>query len=126
MTLEDRVAQLISMPCYGENPSTRSQDYKKFRHWVRDLHIGGLIVVNRSVNGTIRSAEPYKMVAFLNRMQKFAKVPLLVSADFERGASMRVNDTTKFPHLMAYGAANDPKLTFGAGVRCLSWRLIFL
>src|SRR3974377_85422 len=64
MTLEDRVAQLISMPCYGENPSTRSQDYKKFRHWVRDLHVGGLIVVNRVANGNVRNADPYAMAVF--------------------------------------------------------------
>lgn len=107
MTLEDKVAQLISMPCYGENPSTRSQDYKKFRHWVRDLHIGGLIVANRVANGTVRNADPYAMAVFLNRMQRLARVPLLVSADFERGASMRVANTTKFPHNMAFGAARD-------------------
>ena len=107
MTLEDRVAQLISMPCYGENPSTRSQDYKKFRHWVRDLHVGGLIVVNRVANGNVRNADPYAMAVFLNRMQRLSRVPLLVSADFERGASMRVANTTKFPHDMAFGAARD-------------------
>src|SRR4029077_19905072 len=54
--------------------------------------------------------EPYALAAFLNRMQRLAKVPLLVSADFERGASMRVNDTTPFPHAMAFGAAGDPEL----------------
>jgi beta-N-acetylhexosaminidase len=35
----------------------------------------------------------------------------MVGADFERGASMRVANTTKFPHLMAYGAAHDLALT---------------
>jgi beta-N-acetylhexosaminidase len=107
MSLRDRIAQLISMPCYGENPSTRSQDYKKFRHWVRDLHVGGLIVVNRVVNGSVRNADPYAMAVFLNKMQKMSATPLLVSADFERGASMRVANTVKFPHDMAYGAARD-------------------
>ncbi len=107
LTLRDRVAQLIMMPCYGENPSTRSDDYKRFRHWVRDLHIGGFIVANRVVNGTVRNADPYAMAIFLNKMQRLSRLPLLVSADLERGASMRVSDTTKFPHNMAYGAARD-------------------
>jgi beta-N-acetylhexosaminidase len=107
MTLRDRIAQLITMPCYGENPRTRSQDFKRFQHWVRDLHIGGLIVVNRVVGGQVHNADPYEMAVFLNRMQKLSRVPLLVSADFERGASMRVADTVKFPHNMAYGAARD-------------------
>jgi beta-N-acetylhexosaminidase len=115
MKLREVAAQLIVLKTFGEPPPSRSKEYQEYVHAVRDLRVGGLIVVNRAVNGSIRSAEPYKMVAFLNRMQKLAKVPLLVSADFERGASMRVNDTVKFPHLMAYGAANDPKLTFALG-----------
>lgn len=107
MSLRDKVAQLISMPCYGENPNTRSQDYKRFRHWVRDLHIGGLIVVNRIVNGSVRNADPYAMAVFLNKMQRLSRLPLLVSSDFERGASMRVANTVKFPHDMAFAAAGD-------------------
>jgi beta-N-acetylhexosaminidase len=107
MTLRDKIAQLISMACYGEAPSTRSSEYQKFRHWVRDLHIGALIVNNRVVQGQVRNAEPYAMATFLNRMQKLARVPLLVQGDFERGASMRVANTTKFPYNMAYGASGD-------------------
>jgi len=56
-------------------------------------------------------AEPYALAAFLNRMQRFAKVPLMVGADFERGASMRVDGVTVFPHAMAFGAAGDPALS---------------
>lgn len=107
MSLTDKVAQLISMPCYGENPGTRSQDFRKFRHWVRDLHVGGLIVVNRVVNGNVRNADPYALAVFLNKMQRFARIPLIVSSDFERGASMRIANTTRFPHDMAFGAARD-------------------
>jgi beta-N-acetylhexosaminidase len=44
-------------------------------------------------------------------MQRLAKTPLIVAGDFERGASMRIASTTKFPHLMAFGAAGDPELT---------------
>jgi len=40
-----------------------------------------------------------------------SRLPLLVSGDFERGASMRVSDTTVFPHAMAFAAAGDPALT---------------
>ena len=47
------------------------------------------------------------MAALLNRMQKISKLPLLVGADFERGASMRVNSTTPWPANMAFAAAQD-------------------
>jgi len=107
LSLRDRVAQLISVACFGEAPATRSRDFVRFRHWVRDLHVGGLIVNNRVVQGQVRNAEPYAMAVFINRMQKLARVPLIVQGDFERGPSMRVAGTTRFPHNMAYGAAGD-------------------
>jgi beta-N-acetylhexosaminidase len=107
MTVRDMAAQLIVITSYGEAPSARSAAFREFRSLVRDLKVGGIIVVNRVINGNVRNAEPYAMAAFLNRMQKFAKVPLLAAADFERGASMRVAGTVKYPHLMAYGAAGN-------------------
>jgi beta-N-acetylhexosaminidase len=111
MTPRDKVAQLVVIHSYGEALSSRSKAYKQFVHLVRDVRVGGLIVVNRVVGGSVQSAEPHAMATFLNRMQRLARVPLIVGGDFERGASMRVSGTTKFPHLMAYGAAHDPELT---------------
>ena len=95
------------VPCYGESIHTRSHTYRQYHHLVHDVHVGGLIVIGHTLNGSIRNAEPYAMAAFLNRMQKLAKLPLLVGADFERGASMRVNNTTPWPQNMAFGAARD-------------------
>jgi beta-N-acetylhexosaminidase len=111
MSVRDMAAQLLIITSYGEAPSSRSAAYREFVHLVRDLKVGGMIVANRVVYGSVRNAEPYAMATFLNRMQKLARVPLLVGADFERGASMRVAGTTKFPYQMAYGAAHDLKLT---------------
>ena len=107
MTLRDKVAQLLIMPIYGEPAHRRSATSKKYDHFVRDLHVGGFIVTGHSMNGGIRNAEPYAMAALLNRMQKMSKLPLLVGADFERGASMRVNSTTPWPANMAFAAAQD-------------------
>jgi len=107
MSLHDKIAQLVMMPCYGEAINTQSAQYRHYVHLVHDLKIGGLIVLGHVINGTVRNAEPYAMAAFLNRMQRMAQVPLLVGADFERGASMRVTSTTAWPHNMAFGAARD-------------------
>ena len=52
MSLRDRVAQLVIGVAYGDVPSRKSPEYEKFRHWVRDLQIGGLIVNNRVQYGT--------------------------------------------------------------------------
>jgi beta-N-acetylhexosaminidase len=94
--------------CYGEGISTNSATYRKYRRLVEDLHIGGFIVANTTGrNGTIRPAEPAAMAILLNRLQRLSYVPLIVGADFERGASMRVDGGTLFPYNMAYGAAAD-------------------
>jgi beta-N-acetylhexosaminidase len=107
MSLHDKVAQLVIMPVYGEVANARSPTFRRYQHLVRDLHIGGVIVTGHIVNGTVRNAEPYAMAALLNRLQKMARTPLLVSADFERGASMRVSATTLWPYNMAFAAAKD-------------------
>jgi beta-N-acetylhexosaminidase len=110
MTLRDEVAQLVFVPFYGAAPNTRSREYSKFLRLIREDRVGGLILVNWANGRTTQKAEPYALAAFLNRMQRLSKVPLMVSGDLERGASMRVNDTTPFPHAMAFGAAGDPDL----------------
>src|SRR5580704_11067324 len=107
MTLHDKAAQLVIMPIYGEPAHRRSAESKRYEHYVRDLHVGGLIVTGHSIRGGIQNAEPYAMAALLNRMQKMSRLPLLVGADFERGASMRVNSTTAWPYSMAFAAAQD-------------------
>ena len=107
MSLRDKAAQLVIVPIYGELANTRSAEYRKYQHLIRDLHVGGVIVLGHSLNGGIRNAEPYAMAALLNRLQKLAKTPLFVGADFERGASMRVNSTTQWPYSMAFSAAQD-------------------
>src|SRR5579863_3398666 len=107
MSLRDKVAQLIIVEIYGELANTRSAVYRKYQHLIRDLHVGGVIVTGHSLNGGIRNAEPYAMAALLNRLQRLARTPLFVAADFERGASMRVNSTTAWPYSMAFTAAQD-------------------
>jgi len=111
MTARDEVAQLIYIAFHGESPNTRSREYRRFVRLIRETKIGGLILNNVSNGRTIQKAQPYQVAAFLNKMQRLAGVPLMVGGDFERGASMRLEGVTVFPHAMAFGAAGDPALT---------------
>jgi beta-N-acetylhexosaminidase len=111
LTLKQKVAQLVVIPFYGEAPNTRSKQYRRFLRLVQEESVGGLILVNRTEGRGIKRAEPYALAAFLNRMQRMAKIPLIVGGDFERGASMRVDGMTLFPHAMALAAAGDPQAT---------------
>src|SRR5271165_184588 len=107
LPLHDKVAQLVVMSFYGEPFNVRSKQFKKYQHLVNEVHIGGLIVIGRTNYGAIRYAEPYAFAALVNRLQGLARMPLLIAADFERGASMRIASTTAWPYNMAFAAAHD-------------------
>jgi beta-N-acetylhexosaminidase len=109
MTPRERIAQLIVIGFSGHPMNTRTREYRKFVRLVSQEHVGGLILVNVSNGRTVAKADPLEAASFINRMQRLAKIPLLVSGDFERGASMRVDATTVFPHAMAFAASRDPR-----------------
>jgi len=67
--------------------------------WVDSFGVGGLIV---SVGS------PFDIAAKLNALQQRSRLPLLVSADLEWGAAMRVVGATAFPQIMAVGATGEP------------------
>ncbi|HVW87346.1 MAG TPA: hypothetical protein VHB50_21815, partial [Bryobacteraceae bacterium] len=84
LTLREKVAQLIVIPFSGHPMSARSREYRKFVRLVAQEHVGGLILINVA-NGRVSSkADPLEVASFINRMQKLAKTPLVVSGDFER------------------------------------------
>lgn len=115
LSLPDRIAQLIVVRGYGDYPPSDDAEYQRFEHWIRDTHVGGFIVAGHIRHGDVILAQPFEMAAFINHMQRLAKVPLFVGSDFERGASMRVAQTVLFPYLMAFGAAHDLNAIRGLG-----------
>jgi len=73
---------------------------------VDTLEIGGLI---------ISVGSPLDIASKLNALQQRSRLPLLVSADLEWGAGMRVVGATAFPPMMAVGATGDPHDAFTIG-----------
>jgi beta-N-acetylhexosaminidase len=107
LSVREKVAQLVVIPFNGHK-FRRSRDAAKFMNLVSREHVGGLILVNMADGRIVAKAEPLETATFINRMQRAAKIPLVVAGDFERGLSMRVDETTVFPHAMAFGASGDP------------------
>ncbi len=116
LSLHDRIAQLFVVRGYGDYPASDNAEYKRFERWIREDHVGGFIVAGRIRNRTVIAANPFEMAVFINHVQHLARTPLLVASDFERGASMRVSETAKFPYMMAFGAARDLDATRRLGV----------
>lgn len=115
LSLRDRIAQLIVVRGYGDYPPSDNAEYRQFERWIHQDHVGGFIVAGRIRDGSVIPAQPFELAAFVNHMQRQAKVPLLVASDFERGASMRVAETARFPYMMAFGAAHNLSSTHELG-----------
>ncbi|HXJ42115.1 MAG TPA: glycoside hydrolase family 3 N-terminal domain-containing protein [Bryobacteraceae bacterium] len=110
LTPRERAAQLIVAPFNGFPSKTRAKEYRTLVRLVQKERIGGLILIN-VVNGHVSMKPgPREVATFINRMQGMAKVPLIVGGDLERGASMRVDSTTVFPHAMTLTASRDPEM----------------
>ena len=80
--------------------------YQIATRWVDSLEVGGIIV---SVGS------PYDIAAKLNALQRRSKLPLLISADLEWGAGMRVVGATAFPMIMAAGATGAERDAYTIG-----------
>jgi beta-N-acetylhexosaminidase len=115
MTMPEKLGQLLMVHYWGVFESTESPDYKELIRLVEQDHIGGLIVgTDRGALGIERS-QVYPTAVTLNGLQRRAKVPLIVGADFEAGTGMRIEEGTYFPAAMAVSAAGDPRLAYEEG-----------
>ncbi len=118
LTLRQAVAQLVIPWIPGGYASESDPDFQELLGWV-EQGLGGV---------SISIGVPDAYVAKLNRLQSRARIPLLVTSDFENGGpGMRINHSyaipsllaqgggTSFPPTMAFGAAGDEELAFEYG-----------
>ena len=99
LSVKQKVAQLVMPFLPGSYASADDSAFLVAARWVDNLEVGGVIV---SVGS------PYDIAAKLNTLQRRSKLPLLVSADLEWGAGMRVTGATTFTPIMSVGATGDP------------------
>jgi beta-N-acetylhexosaminidase len=106
MSLRDKVAQLVQVRAYGKFMNSDTPEFNQLADEVRRNHVGGIVLFAGNV---------YESAVLLNRLQALSAVPLIVSADLERGVSFRIADTTSFPWTMAVGAAGSEEYAFQQG-----------
>jgi beta-N-acetylhexosaminidase len=115
MSLREKLGQMLMVSYFGAFSSVESSEYKEILREVTENHVGGLILItNRGPLGIERS-QVYPTAIATNDLQRRAKIPLLVGADFETGTGMRLDEGTSFPSAMAIGATGDPKLAYVVG-----------
>ncbi|HKA59322.1 MAG TPA: glycoside hydrolase family 3 N-terminal domain-containing protein [Gemmatimonadales bacterium] len=106
LTPRQKIAQLVVPWLGGNYMALDDSAYQIAVRWVDSLEVGGLI---------ISVGSPYDIAAKLNALQRRSKLPLLVSADLEWGAAMRVVGATAFPNIMAAGATGDERDAYMIG-----------
>jgi beta-N-acetylhexosaminidase len=108
LSLREAVGQLIMPWMSGAYMSTGSPEFREFSRYVREAGIGGV---------AISIGLPHSYGAKLNALQEEARIPLLVSSDFENGGpGMRINHSYALPSLLPQGGGTSfpPTMAFGA------------
>lgn len=98
LTLAEKVGQLFMPGLLGNYLSEDSDEFERIKILVTKYKVGGFVMFSGRVNDYISN---------INRFQAMSEIPLLISADFERGVAMRIPEATPFPHAMGLAATND-------------------
>ena len=107
LTLREAAAQLVIPWIPGGYEAEGDPGFQELLGWV-DQGLGGVSI---SIGG------PDAYAAKLNRLQARARIPLLVTSDFENGGpGMRINHSYALPSLLAQGGGTSfpPTMAFGA------------
>jgi len=105
MSPEEKVGQLLVIFVKAQFMNQADPAWIELRDTVRKYHIGGVVLTVPASGAVLYKSQPSVAAELLNRLQKSSVLPLIVAGDFERGAAMRLNGVTVFPHAMAFGAA---------------------
>lgn len=98
LSVDEKVGQLVHIGINARYLNQQSPEYKELLRHVVENKVGGITVF---VGGV------YETVHLVNRMQAAAKIPLLISSDFETGVGMRFEEAVNFPWNMAIGATGN-------------------
>jgi beta-N-acetylhexosaminidase len=107
MTLREKIAQMIVSHSEGYTLPDNSKEYSRLKNLVQNEKVGGFIFFK----GKAR-----EQGELINKLQNLSETPLLISADYERGTRMRLEDGSLFPNNMAIGATRNPDLAYKMGL----------
>lgn len=108
LSLREAVGQLIIPWMPGDYTSVTDPEFEEYARYVQEAGIGGV---------SISIGLPHSYAAKLNALQSRARVPLLVTSDFENGGpGMRINHSYALPTLLPQGGGTSfpPTMAFGA------------
>jgi beta-glucosidase-like glycosyl hydrolase len=107
LTLREKIGQMIVSYSDGYSIEESSTEFKRLKELIENEKIGGIIFFR---------GNSYQQAELTNRLQSISEIPLLISADYERGTKMRLDDGSLFPNNMALGATGNPELAYRMGL----------
>ncbi len=100
LSLEDLVGQVLCFDIYDH------EDPKEVEQIIKKIRPGGIFITHMS---------PEKIKMYTDMVNKYTKVPVIVSSDIENGPETAITESGYMPHPMAWGACDDEKLIERAG-----------
>ena len=101
-----KIAQLIFIAARLGSKPRDGADFETVRQLLDDGEFGGIILFGGSI---------FETPMQVNTLQRFSKLPLLVSSDLERGAGQQIEGATDLPPPMAIGATGAEQNAHFAG-----------
>lgn len=93
------VSQLI-FPRADVDKFYESQSYKDELYRLTEMGVGGFCIFGGNLE---------KLNVMTGQLQSRSEIPLIITADFEYGLPMRLEDGTEFPHAMALGRTSPDR-----------------
>lgn len=106
MPLSMKIGQMLIADSPGGFETDNTPQQEKLESLVRSGTIGGVMFLKGGM---------FKTAMLANHLQSIAPKPLLLSADMENGAAMRLDGATEFPPAMAIAATQRPRLAAAMG-----------
>jgi beta-N-acetylhexosaminidase len=97
---------MIVVGVLGDYKNVNGEKFADVRKQILENKVGGFVFYRGDV---------LELAALTNEMQRAAKVPLLLAADFERGLPMQIRSGTSFTHNMGIAAAGNPADSYRKG-----------
>jgi len=106
MTLREKIGQMMVSGFTAHYMPEDGEEWQRIERDITQHHVGGF---------HLWRGDAYAAAYLTNKMQRLAKVPLLIDADFESGVGLQIPGAVELPTLMALGATGSEAYAYLAG-----------
>ncbi|TNE73379.1 glycoside hydrolase family 3 protein [bacterium] len=114
LTLREKIGQTMILT--ASHQLYKNQGFTDWKSFFEKYPVGGFFMARWTILDNVTDSLKRKTtVSLADTYQQNSKTPLFIVEDYEGGVGHNIPGFTKMPTGMAFGAANNPELTFEAG-----------